>query len=486
MAALTIKSRLILVLSVILVVAFLSTSFINFHVSRESVREELVTSALPLTRDTIYSEIHQKLMRPIYISSLMANDAFLKDWVKGGEQGQEIITRYLLDISVKYGYFTTFFVSAQTMNYYHYNGVQKKVSRQAPHDKWYYDFVDSGLEYELNVDTNEAAAYTLTIFINYRVVDSKGELLGVTGVGLKMDTVAQLLKETQDRYNRRIFLMAPEGLIQAHSNPELIGQVNIRDLPGIGALSKEILSSGNAPADFQYQGEHGPTLLTVRFIPELDWFLVVEQDEESALAAARRNFIQTLGIGLIASLVIILICFLTVSHFQSKLEKIAVTDELTKASNRRAFGEHFARASARRARQGQPFSVLLMDLDKFKDVNDTLGHMEGDRVLKDLARVAREQIRPTDNLARWGGDEFVVLTECGAEEAQVVAERIRSEVEKTFSSLGDGETDSLSVTVSCGVAEYREGESLDDLMARVDKELYAAKNAGRNRVVCCG
>ncbi len=428
MAALTIKSRLILILSVILVIAFLSTSFINFHVSRESVREELITSTLPLTRDTIYSEIHQKLMRPIYISSLMGNDAFLKEWVEGGERGQEIITRYLLDISVKYGYFTTFFVSAQTMNYYHYNGVQKKVSRQVPHDKWYYDFIDSGLEYDLNVDTNEAAAHTLTIFINYRVVDGRGKLLGVTGVGLKMDTVAQLLKETQERYNRRIFLIDPEGLIQAHSNPKLIGQVNIRDLPGIDALSKEILSSGNAPADFQYQGEQGPTLLTVRFIPELDWLLVVEQDEESALAAARRNFIQTLGIGLIASLVIICICFLTVSHFQSKLEKIAVTDELTKVSNRRAFGEHFARASARRARQKQPFSVVLMDLDRFKEVNDTLGHLEGDRVLKDLARVAREQIRPTDNLARWGGDEFAVFTECGAEEAQVVAERIRSQV----------------------------------------------------------
>jgi len=165
------------------------------------------------------------------------------------------------------------------MRYYHFNGVFKRISRKDPHDKWYYAFVDSGQEHDLDVDTNEAAANALTIFINFRVQDFEGQLLGVTGVGMRMDQVARLLTQTQQKYNRLIYLVDPRGAVQAHSDKSLVGAGSITNMPGVSAIADRILAARGAPAIFEYDVNDTHALLTVRYIPELDWFLLVEQDE---------------------------------------------------------------------------------------------------------------------------------------------------------------------------------------------------------------
>ena len=177
------KARLIAVLSVILVTAFAATGLVNYRVSREAVRREIVTSRLPLTRDIIYSEISASLVQPLYVSSTMANDAFVHRWAEGGGRDLPIILRYLSEIHRKYGFSSVFFVSSRTGSYYHQDGILKKVSRQDDHDVWFYRFLESGLEYDLDVDTNEAEGNSLTVFINFRVEDAAGGVLGVTGSG---------------------------------------------------------------------------------------------------------------------------------------------------------------------------------------------------------------------------------------------------------------------------------------------------------------
>lgn len=476
MSIASLKKRLILCLSAILVAAFLGTSILNYEVSRDSVRRELTTSALPLTRDTIYSEIHQRLMQPFNVSSAMANDAFLKSWVLAGERNVGQLTKYLSDIQRKYGYFSAFFISARTGDYYYSGGVLKQMSPDDAHDVWYYRFLDSGREYHLDVDTNQAADNVLTIFINFRVHDDQGHLLGVTGVGLKMDQVAKLLKDTEKKYGRELFMVDGKGLIQVHPDRDYILRKNIHDLPGLDRLADAILANRAAPTDHEYRNGHGRTLLTVRYLEDLDWFLLVEQDEASALSAARTNLVNTLLIGLLASLVIVALTLFTVNRFQRRLELMAVTDELTGLFNRRAFGDRFDNARARQARYNQPFCVLLMDIDRFKEINDRRGHLHGDKVLKAVAETARSHMRPTDHLARWGGDEFAALVECDLAEATAIAERIRA-------SLHPLPGDEAAVTVSCGVTRYRPGESLDELFQRVDEVLYTCKEEGQGQVV---
>ncbi|SKA90418.1 diguanylate cyclase (GGDEF) domain-containing protein [Paucidesulfovibrio gracilis DSM 16080] len=478
MRGLTIRAKLILALSLILLTAFVVLSVVNYQTSRKSVRHEIMTSSLPLIRENIYSAIHGSLIQPILVSSTMANDAFLRTWARDGERDQQAIVQYLQDIRDRYDFFSVFFVSDKTNRYYHYEGVQKRISPEDDHDVWYYKFLGTGLDYQLDVDTDEVTGGILTIFMNHRLEDYDGRLLGVTGVGVRMDHVAELLRETQEKYDRRVYMVDGRGLVQAHSNLSLVERMNIRETEGIRSIADEILSNQGAPRNYEYDSSHGRVLLTASYVPELDWFLLVEQDEDAVLSTVRGNLARTLGGGLLATILVILVSVFAVDHFQKRLERMAVTDELTGVANRRRLDEQFEQARARHERDGTSFSIMLIDLDGFKLVNDRSGHLEGDRVLCSVAKLISKYIRPMDLVARWGGDEFMVLAESGLKQTGGMAERIRSAVERAQLQGADGST----LTLSAGVAEYRDGDTLDSLTCRADDALYLVKNSGRNAV----
>ena len=115
----SIRTKLIIVLSLILLSGFFLTNVISYQASKKSVKTSIIENSLPLARDNIYSEIQKDLARPIFVSSLMANDTFLKDWILAGEKDPAHIQKYLLEIKDKYQFFSSFFVSDITQNYYH-------------------------------------------------------------------------------------------------------------------------------------------------------------------------------------------------------------------------------------------------------------------------------------------------------------------------------------------------------------------------------
>jgi len=161
----------------------------------------------------------------------------------------------------------------------------------------------------------------------------------------------------------------------------------------------------------------------------------------------------------------------------AKLEELATTDALTGAYNRRKFNELILAELERVRRYEHPLSLFILDIDHFKRINDTHGHEAGDEVLVVLADLIRAGIRATDSLARWGGEEFVVLSpEVTLEEAMRLAERLRTAAGTyEYSFVG-------KVTASIGVAQHRTGETPDELFARADEALYRAKEGGRDRV----
>ena len=161
-----------------------------------------------------------------------------------------------------------------------------------------------------------------------------------------------------------------------------------------------------------------------------------------------------------------------------QIELLAVTDSLTDTYNRRKFDEIVLDEHQRAQKSKIPFSLIMLDIDHFKYVNDTYGHNVGDQVLKHLCSLIRGMIRQYDQLIRWGGEEFLLLlpaTEIA--EAGLFAERIRIAIEgEPFATAG-------RITISAGVAQLRAGDDIDSLLQQVDSVLYRAKQEGRNRVV---
>jgi len=165
----------------------------------------------------------------------------------------------------------------------------------------------------------------------------------------------------------------------------------------------------------------------------------------------------------------------------AETERLARTDALTGIANRRTLFEAGARELSRARRFGHPLSALMLDIDQFKQVNDTYGHARGDEVLHVLAQRCQQHIRESDLVARYGGEEFVILlVETELRGARSLAERLRDLLAQTVSDTGEGP---LQVTVSIGVAATN-GETVDfaALLQRADEALYAAKQAGGNRV----
>ncbi|MCL2821368.1 MAG: diguanylate cyclase [Oscillospiraceae bacterium] len=169
------------------------------------------------------------------------------------------------------------------------------------------------------------------------------------------------------------------------------------------------------------------------------------------------------------------------------IEQIGLMDTLTKVSNRRGFDNRFDAEWGRSIRENSPLSFMIMDIDKFKNYNDTYGHHQGDNALRAFAETASQTSgRANDFFARWGGEEFVMLLPgtdiYGAAE---VAEKLRKNIEEMTIPTEDGEI--TKVTVSIGVKSIipTTGSSLSDFQAKADQALYRAKESGRNRVELC-
>ncbi|HUA53450.1 MAG TPA: GGDEF domain-containing protein [Candidatus Sulfotelmatobacter sp.] len=184
----------------------------------------------------------------------------------------------------------------------------------------------------------------------------------------------------------------------------------------------------------------------------------------------------------IATVVLYSVSFLLYRNSQSEtvLKRLATTDPLTGALNRRHYMELMGREQRRAERYAAVYSILMVDIDHFKRVNDTYGHQVGDQAIQAMSQACVKALRPTDLLARYGGEEFIItLTHTDQQGAAKVAERLRESVQQIELQTEQGV---LKFTISVGVSTYFKRSLLDEIINRADQALYQAKTSGRNRV----
>ena len=468
----SLRPYVILVLLVTL--GFASTSVAGFLTSRKNIRDGILLKELPLTADTVYSEIQKDLIRPVFVSSMMATDTFLRNWVLEGESDTPAVVQYLSDVQKRFGAVTAFFVSNQTGRYYYPGGILKTVRRDEPRDVWFWRVKDMAEPYETNVDLDMAHKDNLTIFINYKVFDFNGRFLGAAGVGLTVATVKDFVRKYEARYERRVFFTDTEGRVTLSAEADRPAG---DDLSGILPWNrvKNVLDGSVLSLDYKQGRVH--YLASARYLPELRWFLVVEKDEAPSLEGIQSILWMNLGLCLVVSLVVVVVFWFAASGYQRRLERLAWTDPLTGLENRQALEGTLRTLLSQARKTGESLILGMIDADHFKDVNDRFGHAAGDEALKDLARLLKSGIRDGDGVARWGGEEFViVLRHCGLEDG---AARFRALIAHV--DAGPWTAPRTAVTISVGVAAPG-SDTVEPWVARADAALYRAKQAGRHRV----
>jgi diguanylate cyclase (GGDEF)-like protein len=180
---------------------------------------------------------------------------------------------------------------------------------------------------------------------------------------------------------------------------------------------------------------------------------------------------------LVSTGIFIEVLFMILMRHEKYLERLAERDPLTNAYNRRKMMQDLDEAVSMQGRYHWPASIIIIDVDKFKTINDSFGHQEGDTVLKNLAIKANVRLRTTDRFYRYGGEEFVAfLTSTDIKQAAQVAASLCELIRNSTLST------KTPVTISCGVAEVRKGDTVNDWIERGDAALYRAKNGGRDRI----
>lgn len=450
------------------------TTWLYYDKARDEVHRNIIEQGLPLTGDTIFSEVNKDILRPVFISSLMAHDTFVRDWLISGEKDSREIARYLQEIRLKYNTVSSFLVSDQSRNYYYGNGILKQVLDHEPRDVWYQRVRRMGHDYEINVDVDMANSDEPTVFINHRIVDFKGRYIGATGVGLTLDKLSGLIANYELRFDRHIYFADGQGRIVLASNKQRSLRSSLHEIPGLAPLLPQILKRDTQSRHLSYQHAGNTILLNARYIRDLDWYLLVEQDETAALRPVEQALWTNLLISATIMLLVTGLVLASISHNQKKLHRMARTDQLTGALNRHAFAELWQNKLQKKAS-----ALLMLDIDHFKAINDQYGHHEGDRVLQSIANRLQDHLLPADKLVRWGGEEFAVVLRAGLGEEGCLAQAESLRI--AIHELNDSTLKQMP-TVSIGLSMVQADDTLESLSARADEALYRAKQAGRNRV----
>jgi diguanylate cyclase (GGDEF)-like protein len=204
----------------------------------------------------------------------------------------------------------------------------------------------------------------------------------------------------------------------------------------------------------------------------------LNSDQPNAFDVQDLQFLSVIGYQMAA----------TLKHFQrfSSIKNIAIYDTLTGLHNRRYFEERLGVDTQKSFYSGSPLSLVMVDIDHFKKVNDTFGHTEGDQVLCKISSLLKNSVRKKDTVARYGGEEFIlILPEASLESSFVIAERIRRLVENTSFEVGRAQ---VKITISMGISNFpsHRAKSKEELVKMADQALYDAKREGRNKVCIFG
>lgn len=334
-------------------------------------------------------------------------------------------------------------------------------------------------------DSLQLTNTAISIVHSFHELHRRGELSAEQARQFTLDT----LRNTRYSDSGYFWINDLQGNIIMHPLlPELEGRnlINFRDTQGVKPFDQFIREAINGGGWVEYwwpkpEQPETPThkVSYVSLYEPWQWVIGtgVYLDEESA--AKNRMVLSSTHILLALVSILIGISLFSARHSARGIANFAIRDPLTQLYSRRYLNEtedRFVRADLRS--QNKHLYVLFLDIDHFKAVNDTYGHLEGDQVLKKVGSILRESTRPQDLCVRYGGEEFIVLTLAEEDQAALqLAERLRRKA--YFSDFSSG----IEITLSCGIAKRREDESFANLLHRADKNLYAAKKKGRDQIV---
>ncbi len=418
----------------------------------------------------VYTLVSDELLRPLYIAETFASTVALTTAMDDDAFDEAELLRQLAAMEQDLG--LRFFVASEvTRKQYMSDG--RTLDLIEGQVAWYFEA--KAQDKDVMADLGQVG--DVHLFFDVRIHGPNDEFLGYVGVGKGMQQFLDTFDRYKALYNYEFLFVNENDEIMLTSFPDLV--VTDAYIPTLE--STHWFDQGESSQQSQdseiVQIEDEDFLVSEFVIEELGWRLLLLVPLDARQTQVTQSFIaNALFVGIIVFLLASAILGL-ILLYKHRIERKMEIDALTDLPNR----THLERRFAQHHRSGDDLCVIVIDLDLFKQINDSHGHDAGDRVLASAAAVFKQDLREDDTVCRWGGEEFVMLIPAGdIDRGQRIAERARQNLEDLRVSTPDA---ALSVTASFGVAfGNAKSESLSDLLGRADKALYQAKQSGRNQV----
>ena len=321
-----------LLVCAVIVVGFIVTSSISYHSNMDIFRKD-VENVSTLSLEGIYNQIDAIFTKPVHIAETMASDSLLKTFLSEEEGHLDdaafiaSMQDYLETYRQKYDYDSVFLVSAKTNRYYHFNGLDRTLTPDNPENVWYYDFLISDEDYSLNIDNDEAASDDITIFINSRIRDDGDGTMGVVGVGFRVEDMQELLREYENQFGVRAYLVDGNGTLELSTEQTGFQKVDFFDASAFSSLQKQILDDQGEPQTFWYSSEKGKGYVVTQYVPNLDWHLIVSTDTRELDRQLSFQFAGAMFIILVVIVAVLLIITRVMRKYNVRLVQLAVSRE---------------------------------------------------------------------------------------------------------------------------------------------------------------
>lgn len=421
----------------------------------------------------VFALMDREILKPLYISETLAHGEIFNHLIETEELNHELIYDQLERLEKKFD--LEFFIASEKHRRQFFS---KRVSIELVEGvvDWYFKVKD--MKQDLVADVGQRDNPQL--FFDVKIYDKQGEYIGMVGVGKSLRVFLDKFTEYKRRFGYNFLFINEQEQVVLSSYPEQLKSgstlQNINDFTWYQQIDHSRLVDDSLNSVLvNIDGDD--FLISELNVEELGWRLVLLMPLKARQLQLNKTFLNNVIMIVSFGFVLFLVIYWIASKYgQGVVDAISV-DGLTKLYNREAIQEKYA-ALNRDSQTG--LCLILVDIDLFKNVNDTYGHNTGDQILKQVADILSSLIRSQDALGRWGGEEFVMLIPC--KDVQIgltIAERTRKllEQEKFMSNQ-----ELIAITASFGVTYTDTVADLIDLVAIADKALYKAKDAGRNKV----
>jgi len=419
----------------------------------------------------VFTLVVDEIIKPQHLSQFLANSPEMIQLLDQQEVDKDALVKHLAMLEQQYD-LTFFAASDNMMRQYFSSGENFALDDKI---EWYHRVKESGQKFAADLGKRD----DVHLYIDVAIENAQGKFLGFVGIGKSLKSFWQDFQGYKQKYGYDMIFVDKDHKILLSSELGLMGYrqsvIDIHQLDWYQELQAHKTDDPAIESNIVNINDVD-FLVSEMSIESFGWTLLLLSPLEARQSDMTQDFMQNAALFLLILLSVLLVILVLFKRFRRGLEDNIHIDPLTQLANRSRVQYQFEQIK----KEQMGLGLILLDLDHFKQVNDTYGHNAGDEVLKHVAETLSLGIREADVVGRWGGEEFIMLLPgASLELAEGAAERVRRVLEQS-EVMTDGTE--ITVTASFGVTYAKHYTALADLVATADKALYLAKESGRNQV----